>query len=1595
MPASSPTTRQPRRTAKILRGPLRHGLALLALALSALAFALPASASADVGICSAGTGAGKCENAQGLAVDSETGRLYVADAGNNRVDVFEDGPEHTFAFAFGWGVANGASELQSCGPQATPPTANCLKGLASGGAGAFNGTANVFSGAMTDIAVDNDPTSPSQHDVYVLDGRRVQKFDPQGNFLLTFGGGVISGGASGTGNLAAGSNEIKAVQTTSKQFATGQTITGAGIPAATRITALGAETITLSKAATAAGTGVALSVATGAGNKPANEVDRLINKGLATASPNFFFNTPIPNPPPNRTELGQLPNSTTCPQLQAAFEGLSNVGPGNVACIGEKVEGELHEYTVEFKGTRYSDTDVTLEDGPGTGNRKVVTVENGGAAAEACTAAIAVSCSAGVPGDGEGQIAESAHLAVGPGGAVYVVDCVREDRSDSCENRLQKFEPSGTFIEELDLAQTGNEPHGIAVNSADDFYISFNQAVLKYDPTGNLLKELTPVAGTGALSIDSAGHLFAADAEAGRLLIAEYDATDNIVRRFGYDVLKSKSSGLAHFPLAGNDIYSAEGGSVFYRSFPAPGLVIAAKPCRTSFLGNAKATLLAEVNPEGKATTVHFEYISDADFIANGNNFSGAQPAKETAESESIGSDFKLHNAEAQAALVPETKYHCRVVATNADAPGGLTGEEGTFTSKAPLELGVTYVSGVGSETATLNATVNPLTISASGFFEYVEEATYLKDIEELGSGHGFDHAAKAPDVDGGEEAIDFESGEIPKLGSAQVSGLKPATSYRFRIVATDVLIAPEGKAFAGPSKGFRTFGSGAGALPDNRGYELVSPSQKNSAEVAVPGNSTGFLEPRFTRIVAGSTSGEAVTYTSWTSFGKAEGSQATGQYLSKRTPSGWTTENISPFGFLTLPLLPPYGGFSPDLRFGAFKTTEPVLTSDCRKGLESLYLRDNETGELHCLSPDTPGAPKSPCFVYAGVSEGGTRAFLAGAPEGGEEFTYSLYEWSAANGIQPISVLPNGEPAPATDNTAFGPGGTLDFAGGIEACQNTRTVLRHAISADGSRVFWTYVPEASVTTAPAGPGIQSLAVVGAGSGTFALTFKAQTTPVIAFDANAGVIQKALESLSTIGAGNVEVTGSGPFTVTFKGALAGTSDQLSVTEAVLKKAASQLLARVNGTETVQLDLKQPSEAAAGNGVFRAASADGSVVYFTDSEKLISGAKAEEGKPDLYRYQLGVSKPLTDLTKGTVPGDVRGVVGASDDGSYVYFVAGAVLSEAPNSAGQVAEAGKNNLYLSHEGQTSFIASLASEDSRDWTATPRDLRSRVSPDGRHLAFLSIEAQKLAGYDNTIAAGEHCQYEEPTNDGKLLVGSLTGSPLCPQAFLYTADDGKLSCASCNPSGSRPLGPSVVPGWSNGFEGPRFLSDNGQRLFFQSFDAILQADENGKGDIYEFERPGSGSCSAADNDFDPTAGGCHYLVSSGKSEDESYLVDASADGRDVFFSTRERLVGWDENDNYDVYDLRAGGGFPEPPPAPPVCQGEACKASSPPVPPANPAPASANFQGPGNLSKPTSSRCPKGKVRRKARCVKSRHKSQRQKQGHRRAGVKRRAGR
>lgn len=112
-----------------------------------------------------------------------------------------------------------------------------------------------------------------------------------------------------------------------------------------------------------------------------------------------------------------------------------------------------------------------------------------------------------------------------------------------------------------------------------------------------------------------------------------------------------------------------------------------------------------------------------------------------------------------------------------------------------------------------------------------------------------------------------------------------------------------------------------------------------------------------------------------------------------------------------------------------------------------------------------------------------------------------------------------------------------------------------HGITLDGD--LWTsdaagvLVPSGTHVSSLGGPydstseEIQTLTEGGSGLTSFTITFGGQTTASIDDDATAAQVQAALELLSTIGAGNVVVTGgplgTGPFSVKFVNDLANTN----------------------------------------------------------------------------------------------------------------------------------------------------------------------------------------------------------------------------------------------------------------------------------------------------------------------------------------------------------------------------------------------------------------------------------------------------------------------
>ena len=397
-------------------------------------------------------------------------------------------------------------------------------------------------------------------------------------------------------------------------------------------------------------------------------------------------------------------------------------------------------------------------------------------------------------------------------------------------------------------------------------------------------------------------------------------------------------------------------------------------------------------------------------------------------------------------------------------------------------------------------------------------------------------------------------------------------------------------------------------------------------------------------------------------------------------------------------------------------------------------------------------------------------------------------------------------------------------------------------------------------------------------------------------------------------------------------------------------------------ETVELDAGLP-----GVPRYQVAAADGSRAFFTDEGTLYECAMVvEEGESVCDRSMIA------EAVQGTV-------MGASEDGSWVYFVSDSALS--PGSSAGNCEQNNSppeascNLYVRHEGETKLVAVIAGEDSPDWgkEAEPGDLHqltARVSPNGLYLAFMS--QRSLTGYDNTdVVSGAHDQ----------------------EVFIYDAGSEAVHCVSCNPTQARPVGESYgekaklvggasvwpsetvlaanVPGWTPyaldvARYQSRYLGDNG-RLFFNSRDSLVPRDTNDGWDVYEYEPRGVGSCNEGEVTYDAGSEGCVNLVSSGTAAGESAFLDASATGGrtgegaegggDVFFLTNESLSPQDFDAGVDLYDARECQPVAACPDSAlseqPSCNtGESCKAAPSPQPGVFGAPPSALMPGTGNIS-------------------------------------------
>jgi hypothetical protein len=1099
---------------------------------------------------------------------------------------------------------------------------------------------------------------------------------------------------------------------------------------------------------------------------------------------------------------------------------------------------------------------------------------------------------------------------------------------------------------------------GLAVDHSGDLWVYTENrengegGVDEFSDTGSFLKSFKTghFAGEG-IAVDSIGDVYVVNS--GDEVLRFEEATGKELAEFG-----ERATALAVDPatndlLVDKEYYQVEGSVELYtpsgellETFPSEGLAwsqgIAVNNTGTAYTSERLADKVEIFNYVSLpiVSTGSSSMVSETDAtlrgMVNPNGEKIAECRFEYGTEVSYGQSVQCAQAPAQlgngtetdavsaevSGLQARTTYHFRLDAVNAN--GTRFGKDEIFYTFGHPLVEDESVADIGSSEASVSAQIDASGLPTSYRVEY---------------GTSEEYGSSTPEVNLG--APQHPTEVLVRLGN-----LQPGKEYHFRFVATNSFGVLQGE-----DRSFVTTIASAGlgglTLPDDRTYELVS-SPTSNANVQPP---TGELEaPNGTaRLVRAAAGGDAVVYQGDPPIegGAGDTGGTVGNaYIATRGSHGWTQTVLQLFDGLS------YEGFSSDLSVGVLDpewalsrvpveipSAVPAAPAGCREipgqhiSGAPLFSRTSSDGDYHALLSAIPGGNPSGCGgLFAGGNEGTTvvpqyshilfQSKAALAPEAmgvGLERGFDLYD-SVDGSPHLISVLPDGKP----DTSAF-------FVGPNASEKSTTYSNRDGsssdISADGSRVFW-----------------------------------AEEKPLIEeHDEN----EDDYHPIALY----VRENGTRPQSPVVNGECIALDDAC----------------------TVQLDLARPgAEGESGGGLFRSASSDGSKVFFTDENRLTVGSTAAAGEPDLYEYDVnpetGRAGTLVDLTVDEHAGEhanVQGVMGTSEDGSYIYFVADGVLSTGKNAEAREPAAGQPNLYVLHGGAVGFIAGVGGEDESspphrqvgDTTIDAGNRTAEATPDGHGLVFRS--RMELTGYENLGL---------------------------PEVFVYDADSGRLSCASCDPVGAPPTskvaqgprdgrlygdGASLTTSSNSDFM-LRWISEDGSRVFFVTGQPLLPRDINGLQDVYEWERPAAGpeledSCTRSSSSFSEVNGGCVYLLSGGTSVDDSYFLDASANGNDVFLRTRARLAPQALGENMALYDARVGGGFPETSLA---CTGTGCQGVPPPT-PIFATPSSVTFTGVGNFPPPATpakkntkkktTKCAKGKKRIHGKCVKRSTKTKR----------------
>ncbi|HUA10398.1 MAG TPA: hypothetical protein VMA83_00155 [Solirubrobacteraceae bacterium] len=619
---------------------------------------------------------------------------------------------------------------------------------------------------------------------------------------------------------------------------------------------------------------------------------------------------------------------------------------------------------------------------------------------------------------------------------------------------------------------------------------------------------------------------------------------------------------------------------------------------------------------------------------------------------------------------------------------------------------------------------------------------------------------------------------------------IAPGTTYHFRAIAENAKGTTEGA-----EQSFSTPPTSGRFMADERVWELVSPADKGGADVE-PISETGGL-------VQASSNGNAITYITNAPFGEAEGSRTyeVTQLLACSTreapcasanpgAEGWATHDIvtpNEHGAGTGPTSTSseYQFFAEDL---ALALVKPWRSPEFGEHAELKTLAEPPLTPAATASEREHGQEKT---VYL-------RSDAPVKPEG--EPQTEIYEQAQANAaiMKNPGYLALITDANVVEGAKFGAANATEF---LDATPNLASVIIESHLA---------ATHCEATEFGCSPGLFEWSH---GSIQPVSVLPCETEPCTEMAPEPKLGDHSQDRRRAISANGSRV---------FWDSNLGTGQHL-----YMRSTAS-----IPG-KTIQLDRIQGGTGEGrANAVFQDANTEGSKVFFTDEQALTANAAATTGRPDLYECEITESAGkakcnLSDLTPPISkahpePAAVQGaLLGASEDGTAIYYVADAALTETANREDQTpiqgncrrgdatawlsaTEEGRRpreascNLYLEtynsklHEWSTTFIATLSEADAVDWEAGRGasgfdefgEVTARVSPNGQYVAFMSdmpLTSYDGQAYDNnasnpnadSLPAEETYEYRAPSETERT-----------------QGEQGLLICASCDPSGSRPKG-------------------------------------------------------------------------------------------------------------------------------------------------------------------------------------------------------------